>query len=95
LCQSEHWSAWLRAFESKEFLPQLQRLAFVLDLHHEEKEGRHRKRVVPAPANVLYQARVACEHIYGTVRRRGVSIVEMPPEPEAVNDLFEPVDDRW
>ncbi|KAJ6147482.1 hypothetical protein N7497_009464 [Penicillium chrysogenum] len=95
LCQSEHWSGWLRAFESKEFLPQLQRLAFVLDLHHEEKEGWSRKRVVPAPANVLYQARVACEDIYGTVKRRGVSIVEMPAEPEAENDLFEPVDDRW
>lgn len=96
LCQSEHWSAWLRAFESKEFLPQFQRFAFVLDLHHEVKEeGLRRKRVVPAPADILYQARVACEQLYGTVRRRGVSIETMPSEPEAENSLFTPVDDRW
>lgn len=93
LCQSEHWSDWLRAFESKDFLPQLQRLAFVLDLHCEKKKSR--TRVVPAPAGLLYQARVACEHLYGIVRRRGVRVESMPPEPEAENNLFKPVDDRW
>lgn len=96
LCQSSHWSDWVRAFESKDFLPHLQRLSFVLDIHHtEEKNGWGYGKVIPAPAGNLYQGRVACETIYGIARRRGVSIEHMPPEPEAENRLFEPVDDRW
>lgn len=96
LCQSEHWSDWLHAFESREFLPHLQQLAFVLDLHYTEEKGRWGRRVLcPAPAELLYQARVACEHLYGGVRRRGVQIENMPLEPEAEHGLFKPVDDRW
>lgn len=96
LCQSKHWSDWLRVFESREFLPHLQHLAFVLDLHYTEEKGRWGKRgLCPAPPELLYQARVACEHLYGSVRRRGVQIENMPAEPEAEHVLFEPVDDRW
>lgn len=96
LCQSSHWSNWVRAFESKEFLPHLKHLACVLDIDHlTEKNGWGRRNVVPAPAGDLYQARVACESIYGIARRRGIAIENMPPEPETENRLFKPVDDRW
>lgn len=96
LCQSGHWSDWLRAFESREFLPHLQHLAFVLDLHYTEEKGKWGRRLLcPAPAGLLYQARVACEHLYGSVRRRGVQIVNIPPEHATELDLFTPVDDRW
>lgn len=96
LCQSKHLSDWLRDFDSREFLPLLKRLAFVLDLHYTgEKEKWGRMHRSPAPAELLYQARVACEHLYGSARRCGVRIENMPPEPEAEHQLFQPVDDRW
>lgn len=92
LCQSTGWSNWVQAFESKDFLPDLKKLAFVLDLHYKEEESG-RKKEGPAPAPLLYQARIACQPIYDIARRRGVSVVEIPAEPDFV--LLRPVDERW
>ncbi|KAF3401881.1 hypothetical protein F1880_009906 [Penicillium rolfsii] len=93
LCESKEWSDWVRAFESKDFLPNLQKLALVLDLHYEEGESG-RKTEGPAPAALLHQARIACQPIYDIARRRGVSLVEMPAEPK-VEALLRPIDERW
>jgi hypothetical protein len=93
LFESKEWSNWVQALESKEFLPNLQKLAFVLDLHYEEDESG-RKTEGPAPAALLYQARIACQPIYDIARRRGISVVEMPAEPE-IEALLRPVDERW
>jgi hypothetical protein len=93
LCESNEWSNWVQTFESKDFLPSLQKLAFVLDLHYGE-DASGRKTEGPAPAALLYQARIACQPIYDIARRRGISIVEMPAEPE-LEALLRPVDERW
>ncbi|KAJ6023685.1 hypothetical protein N7540_004482 [Penicillium herquei] len=94
LVTSEHWADWLRAFRSPSFLPKLQRLAFVLDLHYEggdpvswgRKEG-------PAPMGLLQQARQECETLYGIARDRGLILEDMPAEPHS--QLFRCVDSRW
>lgn len=92
LCESTEWSKWVQAFESKDYLPKLQKLALVLDLHYEEEESG-RKKEGPAPAALLYRARIACQSIYDAARRRGISVVEMRVEPELA--LLRPVDERW
>lgn len=92
LCKSTEWQNWMQAFESKDFLPNLQKLALVLDLHYEESESGG-KNEGPAPAAVLYRARLACQPIYNAARRRGISGVKMPAEPDFA--LLRPVDERW
>ncbi|KAJ5577536.1 uncharacterized protein N7459_006500 [Penicillium hispanicum] len=93
LCQSEQWREWLDAFESGDFLPKLEHLAFVLDLHYEHKEASDQKKESKAPEELLQHAHEACEKLYEIARRRGISIVSMPAEPES--NLLRPVDDRW
>lgn len=92
LCESTEWQNWVLAFESKDFLPNLQKLALVLDLDYEESESGG-KNERPAPAALLYRARLACQPIYNAARRRGISVVEMPAEPDFA--LLRPVDERW
>ncbi|CEJ61635.1 hypothetical protein PMG11_10163 [Penicillium brasilianum] len=92
LCQSTDWLEWVQAFESKEFLPNLQKLAFVLDLHW-EKEEDFWKKDGPAPASLLDQARSACQPIYDIAKQRDISVVDMPAEPKSA--LLRPVDERW
>lgn len=96
LCQSGNWSDWLKSFDSEDFLPQLQKMAFVLDLHYEaqpaESWGRRPKR----PSDeVLLQAREACDRLCEIARKRGISIVDLPVEHDNMSHLFEPVDARW
>lgn len=87
LTQSEQWGGWLEAFASPEFLPKLQHLAFVLDLHYEDKEK------AKVPDELLRHAREACEPIYEAARQRGIALEAMPAEP--ISTLFNQVDDRW
>ena len=92
LCESTEWQNWVQAFESKDFLSNLQKLALVLDLHYQESESSG-KNEGPAPAAALYRARIACQPIYDAARRRGISVVELPAEPGFA--LLRPVDERW
>ena len=75
LTQSEQWNGWLGAFASPEFLPKLQRLAFVLDLHYKDKKE------AKVPDELLRQAREACEPIYEAALQRGITLEAMPAEP--------------
>ena len=75
LTQSEQWNGWLEAFASPEFLPKLQRLAFVLDLHYKDKKE------AKVPDELLRQAREACEPIYEAALQRGITLEAMPAEP--------------
>ncbi|KAJ5087163.1 hypothetical protein N7456_010779 [Penicillium angulare] len=94
LITSDQWPNWLRAFESREFLPHLENVAFVLDLHYEERrEGSIGRRVRPAPIGLLHQARKECENLYGILRERGINVMSMPPEPDFLH--LKPVDVRW
>ncbi|KAJ5118240.1 hypothetical protein N7448_009955 [Penicillium atrosanguineum] len=96
LCQSEQWSDWLKSFESDTFLPKLQKMAFILDLHYGDvlASSSRRKNIVP-PSDALEQAREACRHLCDIAQKRGISIVDMPVEHINAGDLFMPVDPRW
>ncbi|KAJ5701044.1 hypothetical protein N7488_008592 [Penicillium malachiteum] len=94
LVTSEHWADWLRAFRSTTFLPKLQRLAFVLDLHYGEHDPKAwGKKESPAPTGLLQQARQECETLYGIARERGIFLEDMPTEPHS--KLLRCVDSRW
>lgn len=96
LCRSEHWEDWLKSFESKEFLPELQNLGFVLDLHYEPRkdEDLNQSRESQAPEEELREAREACEKLYQIARERGLTIQRVHDE-WAERTWLRQVDDRW
>ncbi|KAL5333730.1 hypothetical protein BJX70DRAFT_47659 [Aspergillus crustosus] len=74
LIQSPRWEEWIAAFKSETYLPNLQHLAFVLDLHYTQENENGLKRPKPAPEKDLCQARAACERVHEAARNRGISI---------------------
>ncbi|KAJ5771592.1 hypothetical protein N7520_002121 [Penicillium odoratum] len=93
LAKSDHWADWLRAFESAEFLPHLQNLAFVLDLHYDDKQARYGRREIEPPLDSLHYARRECQSLYDIASKRGIQLEAMPKEPDF--QLLRPVDPRW
>ncbi|KAJ5633423.1 hypothetical protein N7490_009762 [Penicillium lividum] len=93
LVKSEHWADWLRAFDSVEFLPHLQNIAFVLDLHYDDKQGRYGRREIEPPLDSLHYARRECQSLYDIASKRGIQLEAMPKEPDF--QLLRPVDPRW
>ncbi|KAJ5715564.1 uncharacterized protein N7483_012745 [Penicillium malachiteum] len=101
LATSEYWTDWLNAFRSLSFLPKLQRLAFVLDLHYGEPDPKfpvtenHEwySEECPAPTGLLRQVRQECETLYEIARDRGIILEDMPAEP--LCDIARCVDPRW
>ncbi|KAL3472457.1 hypothetical protein BJX99DRAFT_235392 [Aspergillus californicus] len=94
LCQSERWEEWITAFGSKDFLPKLENLAFVLDLHHEYSEYGQ-KNLVDAPEEDLQRARGACNRLYEAARGRGISIQPLHDKYAGEHVCLRPVDHRW
>lgn len=96
LCRSEQWGEWLKAFESKDFLPNLQNLGFVLDLYYQPCESDWVKNEeVRAPEEALCEAREACEDLYEVARRRGITIYPVHDEWAVKYPYLKQVDDRW
>lgn len=93
LCRSGRWEEWVTAFSVDTFLPKLQRLAFVLDIHYEE--GKHNKELADAPEEDLLQARAACGRLYEGARRRGITIEPLLDEWADKHVCVRPVDGRW
>lgn len=93
MSQSEHWSEWLDAFVSSDFLPKLQSLAFVLDLHNGEANKCGERPARKVPDELLRQAREECERLWGVARLRGIHIVDS--DPESFSGFASPVNDRW
>ncbi|KAL2870150.1 uncharacterized protein BJX67DRAFT_378682 [Aspergillus lucknowensis] len=94
LARSARWSDWVAAFASAEFLPRLERLAFVLDLHYAANEY-DRKELAIAPDDLLDEARAACKRLCEAVRRRGVTIEGIQDEWAGQHVCLRPVDHRW
>ncbi|EAW25200.1 uncharacterized protein NFIA_106890 [Aspergillus fischeri NRRL 181] len=93
LCQSEKWEKWIESFASKEYLPELKKLGFVLDLHYEgDKNG---KKEVQAPEAVLREARAACDRLYAVAKDRGITIEAMHDGWADEFEHLRQVDDRW
>jgi hypothetical protein len=96
LCRSEKWEEWLKACESKDFLPNLQNLGFVLDLYYQPRESDWvKKEEVRAPDEPLCEAREACEDLYEAARRRGITIYPAHDEWAVKYPYLRQVDDRW
>ncbi|KAJ6115427.1 hypothetical protein N7486_001205 [Penicillium sp. IBT 16267x] len=93
LSKSEQWADWLLAFESSEFLPHLQHLAFALDLHYPEEQTGWGPKETQAPLDLLHYARQECQSLYDSARKRGIYLEAMPKEPES--QALRPVDPRW
>ncbi|KAL4984217.1 hypothetical protein BDW68DRAFT_167462 [Aspergillus falconensis] len=94
LCRSERWEEWVSAFGDRNFLPNLSRLAFVLDLHYvPDKHGTLRPDA--PPEEDLREAHAACERLYEGARRRGISIESFHDEWAGKHASFRPVDGRW
>jgi hypothetical protein len=91
LLQSGQWSNWIQTFGSSDYLPNLKRLSFVLDIHYESK-GRS---PAEAPDEMLRDARLACEELYAVTRRRGVSIEPFYDTWSERVNIFKQVDQRW
>ncbi|RHZ48588.1 uncharacterized protein CDV56_106024 [Aspergillus thermomutatus] len=93
LCQSNKWEKWIESFASKDYLPGLKKLGFVLDLHYEgDKDG---KKEVPAPEALLREARAACDRLYAVAKDRGITIEAMHDEWADQFENLRQVDDRW
>ncbi|KAL3490242.1 hypothetical protein BJX62DRAFT_142471 [Aspergillus germanicus] len=93
LVHSKRWEEWVTAFESKDFLPKLERLAFVLDIHN--KEGEYSKKLEDAPEDLLLEARAACDRVCDAARRRGVKVVPLEDKWAGKHVCLRPVDARW
>lgn len=93
LCRSDRWEEWVTAFSSDTFLPKLQRLAFVLDMHYEQ--GKYSKELADAPEEDLLQAWAACERLYEGARHRGITIEPLDDGRAGKHVCLRPVDGRW
>ncbi|KAF7159485.1 hypothetical protein CNMCM5623_004823 [Aspergillus felis] len=93
LCQSKKWEKWIESFASKDYLPELKKLGFVLDLHYEGDKGG--KKEVQAPEAVLREARAACDRLYAVAKDRGITIEPMRDEWADEFENLRQVDDRW
>ncbi|KAL4928908.1 uncharacterized protein BDV17DRAFT_86613 [Aspergillus undulatus] len=94
LCRSERWNEWVDAFSSETFLPRLERLSFVLDLHY--KQGLDGGMALDNPSDQdITEARAACEKLYEGARRRGIKVEPLHDEWAGGQMGLRAVDDRW
>ncbi|GIK01788.1 hypothetical protein Aspvir_005829 [Aspergillus viridinutans] len=96
LGRSSEWANWVKAFASSDFLPNLKRLSFVLDLHYETpREGASRMKLVAAPEDILRDAQDACKQLYSAVEQRGVILEPFQDKWSNHCALLKQVDERW
>jgi hypothetical protein len=96
LGRSSEWANWVKAFASSDYLPNLKRLSFVLDLHYEApKEGSSRRELVAAPEDILRAAQDACKQLYEAVEQRGVTLEPFQDTWSDQCTLLKQVDERW
>ncbi|KFY44057.1 hypothetical protein V494_01663 [Pseudogymnoascus sp. VKM F-4513 (FW-928)] len=93
LAKSEHWSKWLEAFANPEYLPNLKKLSFVLDLAYDNEEdgGRKRKPTV----DELREGKAACKKLFDGLENRGIVIEPFHDKWADYSVSFDKVDERW
>lgn len=87
LAKSEQWKEWVESFAASEFLPNLKKLSFVLDLG--------RKEETEIQECLLREAKAACNSLYAIAEKRGISIESFHDEWAEHCKNFRQVDDRW
>jgi hypothetical protein len=99
LCsQSENWNQWVEGFASRDFLPHLKKLSFVLDLNYEtqaDSAAENKKKKTTAPEGLLREAKTACDRLCAVARERGVVIEPFLDQWTKRNSYFEQVNNRW
>lgn len=103
LARSNQWTDWIASFASTNFLPNLERLSFVLDLHYEAQSGGEsgklssniRRKLVKAPDEMLREAQEACKRLYIAVGQRAVMVEPFYDEWSGHSKHFSQVDERW
>lgn len=97
LAKSEHWNKWLEAFANPEYLPNLTRLSFVLDLAYDDKEegggegGRKRRPT----EEELKESKKACRELFERMESREIAIEAFHDEWAEESVSFDKVDERW
>jgi hypothetical protein len=94
LSKSEHWKEWVNSFASPAFLPNLEKLSFVLDLDYEQGDSR-RKKNVTAQEEQLREAKAACNQLCAGAEKRGITIEPFHDEWSEYSKNLKQVDDRW
>lgn len=74
LAKSKEWPEWIKSFEDSEYLPNLKKLSFVLDLDYEKKPDDRRKKIIAASEEILREARTACDQLHAAAERRGITV---------------------
>ena len=93
LAKSEHLTKWVEAFANPEYLPNLKRLSFVLDLAYENEEDGGRKR--KATEEELREGKKACKQLFDGLGNRGIAIEAFHDEWAEESVSFDKVDERW
>lgn len=103
LARSDQWTDWMTSFASTDFLPNLKRLSFVLDLHYETPNGSEsgksscftRRKLAKAPDEMLREGQEACKRLYTAVGQREVIVEPFHDEWAEHYKHFRQVDERW
>ncbi|KAH8434098.1 uncharacterized protein LDX57_011736 [Aspergillus melleus] len=97
LVKTSEWDNWMKSFASSDFLPNLKRLSFVLDLHYGDPENNsyRRKKLNTAPEDALRDAQDECEKLYRAVEQRGVVVEPFHDEWATRGSFLKQVDERW
>ncbi|RDL42540.1 Uncharacterized protein BP5553_02519 [Venustampulla echinocandica] len=94
LAKSEHWERWVESFGNPQFLPNLKKLSFVLDLAYEQ-ENPGKKKEATAQEEQLREAKAACLQLYANAEKRGITIESFVDKWAEDSKIFKQVDDRW
>lgn len=95
LAKSEHWEKWLEAFANPEYLPNLTRLSFVLDLAYKSEEEGGRPRERRPSDEELKEAKAACKKLFDGLVSRGIVVEAFRDEWAEKSGSFNKVDERW
>ncbi|OBT54381.1 hypothetical protein VE04_04298 [Pseudogymnoascus sp. 24MN13] len=97
LAKSEHWNKWLEVFANPEYLPNLTRLSFVLDLAYDDKEeggGKGGRKRNPTEEE-LRESKKACRELFDGMESREIAIEAFHDEWAEESVSFDKVDERW
>lgn len=93
LAKSEHWMKWVEAFANPEYLPNLKKLSFVLDLADDYGGGVRMWR--RANERELRDAKVACKQLFDRLESRKIVVEAFCDEWAVQTVYFHNVDERW
>ncbi|KFY28839.1 hypothetical protein V493_02742 [Pseudogymnoascus sp. VKM F-4281 (FW-2241)] len=92
LAKSEHWNKWVEAFANPEYLPNLTKLSFVLDLAYEDGKRGSKRR---PKEEELREAKKACTQLFAGLASRGIVIETFRDKWADESKSFDQVDERW